>query len=47
MALDRDHVDDGTVTFGIAYVKVDDIVTMLDASSKPSPPSARPDPGEW
>jgi hypothetical protein len=23
--------DDGTVTFGIAYVKVDDIVAMLDA----------------
>ena len=22
---------DGTVTFGISYVKVDDIVTMLDA----------------
>ncbi|MFD5856101.1 hypothetical protein [Streptomyces chartreusis] len=23
--------DDGTVTFGIAYVKIDDIVTILDA----------------
>ncbi|MFF1593033.1 hypothetical protein ACFVY0_33675 [Streptomyces sp. NPDC058286] len=28
---DFDVHDDGTVTFGIAYVKVDDIVTMPDA----------------
>lgn len=36
---------DGTVTFGISYVKIDDIVTMLTPSSGPWLACARPDPG--